>query len=68
MQIQLHNVSPEQLEGLKKNFDANEMVISNGEEQGKYDVSIQMKSELEAWKLFFSGADYTLAKMGRVKV
>lgn len=62
MQIQLHNVSPEQLEGLRKNFEANEIVISNGEENGKYDVSLQFNSEIHYWKLFFAGGEYVMAK------
>ena len=66
MQIQLTNVSPEQLEGLKKNFT--ELLWQPAETEGKFDTIIDINTEIDAWKLFFSGADYCLAKMGRVKL
>ena len=62
MQIQLTNVSPEQLEALRKSFDSNEFIISASEENGKYDISIKMNGEFEAWKLFFAGGEYVMAK------
>lgn len=67
MQIQLTNVSPEQLEALRKNFDPS-IVISDSEQADKFDCSFLIETEIDAWKLFFSGADYCLAKMGRVKL
>ena len=60
MQIQLTSCSPEQLEALRSNFGTDEMTISAGEES--YNVSINMKGELEAWKLFFAGGEYVMAK------
>ena len=66
--MQLTNVSKEQLAGLQENFNEDEIFISPAEEKGKFDVNIQLHTELQAWKLFFSGADYCLAKMGRVKL
>jgi len=65
--MNLTNVSPEQLQALQSNFD-NQIVIKPAEEKGKYDVSIPMGQEIDCWKLFFAGGDYTLAKMGRVNV
>jgi hypothetical protein len=59
----LHNISPEQLNALQSNFE--NLVIKPAEEKGKYDVQITLETEIDYWKLFFSGADYTLAKMGR---
>ena len=67
MTIQLNNCNPEQLEAIRKNFEAS-VVISPAETEGKYDVTINLNTEIDAWKLFFSGADYCLAKMGRVKL
>jgi hypothetical protein len=61
--MELTNVSPEQLQAIRNNFDT--VVISEAEEKGKYDVQITLETEIDYWKLFFSGADYTLAKMGR---
>jgi len=61
MQIQLTNVSPEQLEALRSNFEGT-MVISPAEDLGKYDVSIEIRGEMEAWKLFFAGGEYVMAK------
>lgn len=60
MQIQLTNVSPEQLEAIRSNFESHEMVISAREE--RYDVSIKINGEFEAWKLFFAGGEYVMAK------
>jgi hypothetical protein len=62
--MELTNVSPEQLQALQSNFD-NQIIIKPAEEKGKFDVTIPMNEEIDGWKLFFSGADYTLAKMGR---
>jgi len=61
MQIQLTNVSPEQLEALRSNFE-DQMVISPAEDLGKYDVSIEIKGEMECWKLFFAGGEYVMSK------
>lgn len=61
MQIQLTNVSPEQLEALRSNFE-DTMVISPAEDLGKYDVSINIKGEIDCWKLFFAGGEYVMAK------
>ena len=61
MQIQLTNVSPEQLEALRSNFEGT-MVISPAEELGKYDVSIEIRGEMECWKLFFAGGEYVMSK------
>jgi hypothetical protein len=63
--MQLTNVSPEQLEAIRKNFEANEIVISNGEENGKYDVSIDLSNELQAWKLFFAGGSFVMDKFSK---
>ncbi len=63
--MQLTNVSPEQLEAIRKNFEANEIVISPGEENGKYDVTISMKNEIDAWKLFFAGGQFVMAKFSK---
>ena len=70
MQIQLTNVSPEQLEALKKNFVNCKVKGVEGTDVSniKYDVEFTLDTEIDAWKLFFSGADYCLAKMGRVKL
>ena len=63
--MQLTNVSTEQLEAIRKNFEASEIVISNGEENGKYDVSFDLKNELQAWKLFFSGGQFVMDKFSK---
>jgi len=70
MQLTLTNVSPEQLNGLLKNFTdlAMEETICEAEQVGKFDVILKIDTEIDAWKLFFSGANYCLAKMGRVKI
>lgn len=60
MTIQLNDVTSEQLEGLRTNFE--NIVISNGENPNRYDVSFNLDTEIDAWKLFFSGSDYTLIK------
>jgi len=65
MQIQLHNVSTDQLEGLQKNFTEKELIVDTGSEGGKYNVSIQMNNELDAWKLFFAGGEYVMAKFNK---
>jgi hypothetical protein len=54
--MELTNVSPSQLAALRNNFET--VVISEAEEKGKYDVTIPMETELDAFKLFWSGADY----------
>ena len=61
MQIQLTNVSPEQLAALQSNFE-NQIVINPSEDAGKYNASIQISNELDAWKLFFAGGEYVMAK------
>ena len=66
MQIQLTNVLPEQRSALAANFGA--IQTKPAETVGKFDVTINIETEIDAWKLFFSGADYCLAKMGRVKL
>ena len=65
MRITLTNVSDEQLTALRNNF---EDVFISPTSETKSDVTLTIETELECWKLFFSGADYTLAKMGRVKL
>ena len=64
MQIQLTNVSPEQLEALRSNFEGT-MVISPAEDLGKYDISIDVRGEMECWKLFFAGGEYVMAKFSK---
>ncbi len=64
----LTNVSPEQLAGIKNNFTKDEIFVSPAEERGKYDVNIQLQTEISAWKLFFSGSDYCLGKLGKTTV
>ena len=66
MTIQLTNVSEEQRSALAANFGA--METKPAEQDGKFDVTIDINTEIDAWKLFFSGADYCLAKIGRVKL
>jgi len=64
--MELTNVSPDQLQAIKNNFET--VVISEAEEKGKYDVTIPMKEEKDFWRLFFSGAEYAqniLANMRR---
>ena len=53
----LTNVSSEQLQALQSNFE-NQLVIKPSEEKGKYDVTFMLDFEKDAWKLFFSGADW----------
>lgn len=60
----LTNVSAEQLTAIRKNFE-DSIVISPSEDKGKYDVTINIHTEIDFWKLFFSGSDYCLNKMGR---
>lgn len=67
MQIILTNVSDSQYTALRSNFDSITANTSK-DDPFKYDVTINFESEIDFWKLFFSGADYTLARFGRVKV
>jgi len=55
MQLTLTNVSPEQLNGLLKNFTdlAMEETICEAEQVGKFDVILKIDTEIDAWKLFF---------------
>jgi len=56
IKMELTNVSPDQLAALRNNFET--IVISEAEEKGKYDVTIPMKTDLDAMKLFYAGAEY----------
>jgi hypothetical protein len=64
MLIQLHDVNADQLAGLRENFET-KLVISPAEEAGRFSVSFEINTEIDAWKLFFSGSDYCLVKMGK---
>ena len=72
MQIQLNEANESQLAGLRENFESDMVVHTVLDEDcvptGKYNVTLNIETEIDAWKLFFSGADYCLAKMGRVKL
>ncbi len=64
MNVQLNNVNPDQLQGLRNNFESN-LVITESEDHGKFNVSFDLNNEIDLWKLFFSGSDYCLAKFGK---
>lgn len=66
MQINLTNVNWDQLQGLKNNFES--MIFTETEDVSKFDVSFDVNTEIDAWKLFFSGADYALAKLGKTNI
>ena len=60
----LTNVSPEQLLALRNNFE-NEIVISEAEDKGKYDVTIPMTEEKDYWKLFYAGAEFGTKRLAQ---
>jgi len=62
----LTNVSPEQLAAIRNNFE--NIIVDIGDEGKGFNVTITLETELDYWKLFFSGADYTLVKMGRTSL
>ena len=63
VKMELTNVSPDQLAAIRNNFET--VVISEAEEKGKYDVSFPLENELDAWKFFFAGGDYVMAKFNK---
>jgi hypothetical protein len=63
MLIQLIAATPEQLAAIRNNFDT--VVIAPSDDEGKYDVGVELNTPADAWRLFYSGADYCLAKMGK---
>ena len=60
MHLQLTNVTSQQLEAIRNNFET--VVVSEAETTGNYDVSFEINGELEAWKLFFAGGEYVMDK------